>query len=119
MKTSEQIKAEAQKARKQVGQETQRAEPKFAEGHSIAWYAKQPINHEDTLLGERYLCRTGGMFVVAPSGMGKSTFSIPVAILWCCGLVAFGIHPRKALRILVVQSEDDQGGCTEMAQMME
>jgi hypothetical protein len=59
------------------------------------------------------------MFVVAPSGMGKSTFSIQVAILWCCGLVAFGIHPRKALRILVVQSEDDQGDCTEMAQMME
>jgi hypothetical protein len=119
MKTSEQIKAEAQKARKQVEQETQRAEPKFAEGHSIAWYTKQPINHEDTLLGERYLCRTGGMFVVAPSGMGKSTFSIQVAILWCCGLASFGIQPRKALRILVVQSEDDKGDCTEMAQMME
>jgi AAA domain-containing protein len=99
--------------------QNQTSPPKFAEGHSIAWYAKEPINNEDTLLGERYLCRTGGMFIVAPSGMGKSTLSIQIAILWCCGLIAFGIRPRKALRILIVQSEDDKGDCTEMSQMIE
>lgn len=93
--------------------------PKFAEGHSIVWYAKEPINHEDTLLGARYLCRTGGMFIVAPSGMGKSTLSIQITIRWCCGLEAFGILPRVALRILIVQSEDDKGDCTEMSQMVE
>jgi hypothetical protein len=92
--------------------------PKFGQGHPIAWYASQPINHDDTLLGDRYLCRTGGMFIVAPSGLGKSTLSIQMAVLWCCGLVAFGIGPRKALRILILQSEDDQGDCTEMAQVM-
>jgi RecA-family ATPase len=59
-----------------------------------------------------------GMFVVAPSGMGKSTLSLQMAILWCCGLVAFGIKPNKALRVLIVQSEDDQGDCTEMSQVM-
>jgi hypothetical protein len=101
------------------GAQNQTSPPKFAEGHSIAWYAKEPINHEDTLLGERYLCRTGGMFIVAPSGIGKSTLSIQIAILWCCGLVAFGIRPKKALRILIVQSEDDKGDCTEMSQMIE
>jgi hypothetical protein len=58
------------------------------------------------------------MFVVAPSGLGKSTLSIQMAILWCCGLAAFGITPRVALRILIVQSEDDQGDCTEMSQMV-
>ena len=91
---------------------------KFAHGYSLAWYAKHPIDHGKTLLGNRYLCRGGGMFIVAPSGLGKSTLSIQLAILWCCGLVAFGIKPRKALRILIVQSEDDEGDCTEMAQMM-
>ena len=90
----------------------------FAEGHSIVWYAGHPINPEDILLGNRYLCRGGGMFIVAPSGMGKSTLSIQLAVLWCCGLVAFGIKSRKALRILIVQSEDDEGDCTEMAQMI-
>jgi hypothetical protein len=93
--------------------------PEFAIGQSIHWYAKQPINENDTLLGNRYLCRTGGMFVIAPSGMGKSTLSIQFAILWCCGLSAFGIKPKKALRILLVQSEDDQGDCTEMSKMID
>jgi AAA domain len=91
--------------------------PHFKAGHSLAWYANQKIDHEQTLLGNRYLCRGGGMFVIAPSGTGKSTLSLQMAILWCCGLVAFGIKPRKALRILIVQSEDDQGDCTEMAAM--
>jgi hypothetical protein len=84
-------------------------QPRFKAGHPLAWYAEQPIDHNQTLLGNRYLCRTGGMFVVAPSGIGKSTFSIQLAVLWCCGVVAFGIKPKKALRILIVQSEDDQG----------
>jgi hypothetical protein len=88
-------------------------------GASITWYAQQPIKPEDTLLGDRFLCRTSGMFVVAPSGLGKSTLSIQMAILWCCGLAAFGIKPQKALRILIVQSEDDQGDCTEMSKMIE
>lgn len=93
--------------------------PRFKPGHSLAWYASQAIDHSQTLLGNRYLCRGGGMFVVAPSGMGKSTFSIQLAVLWCCGLVAFGIKPSKALRILIVQSEDDEGDCTEMAKMVD
>jgi RecA-family ATPase len=93
-------------------------QPRFKDGHSLAWYAKQPIDPAQTLLGNRYLCRTGGMFIVAPSGMGKSTLSLQMAVLWCCGLVAFGVKPSKALRILIVQSEDDQGDCTEMTKVI-
>ena len=92
--------------------------PQFAKGHSIAWYAKHPINTYNTLLGDRYLCRGGGAFIVAPSGMGKSTLSVQLAVLWCCGLVAFGIKPSKALRILIVQSEDDEGDVSEQSQML-
>lgn len=99
-------------------QDTNGAKPRFKPGRSLAWYANQSIDQTQTLLGNRYLCRTGGMFVVAPSGMGKSTLSLQMAVLWCCGLVAFGIKPSKALRVLIVQSEDDQGDCTEMAQVM-
>jgi hypothetical protein len=91
---------------------------RFKPGHSLAWFAQQKIDHQKTLLGVRYLCRDGGMFIVAPSGMGKSTLSLQMAMLWCCGLVAFGIKPSKALRILIVQAEDDQGDCTEMAAMI-
>jgi hypothetical protein len=81
--------------------------------------AEKPKTKSQTLLGDRYLCRGGGAFIIAPSGMGKSTMSLQLAILWCCGLIAFGIKPKKALRILVVQSEDDKGDCMEMSRMVD
>ena len=96
----------------------QQQPPEFAPGHSIGWYAAESINHQDTLLGDRYLCRTGGMLVVASSGLGKSTLSVQMGIEWSCGLPSFGIIPSRALRILIVQSEDDRGDCIEMAQMI-
>jgi hypothetical protein len=92
--------------------------PRFKAGHSLAWYANRAIDETQTLLGNRYLCRSGGMFVVAPSGMGKSTVSLQMAVLWCCGLPAIGIKPRGKLRILIVQSEDDEGDCIEMSRVM-
>lgn len=94
-------------------------EPHFKPGAPIPWFARQPINDADTLLDLRYLCRGGGMLVIAPSGLGKSTLSIQIAILWSCGRSALGITTKRPLRILVVQAEDDQGDCTEMSQMID
>jgi AAA domain-containing protein len=121
MRTAQEHEQAARQAREQAGQGSgpNGDKPLFKPGRSLVWYANQVIDHGQTLLGNRYLCRGGGMFIVAPSGMGKSTLSLQMAILWCCGLVAFGIRPRKALRILIVQSEDDQGDCTEMAAMQD
>lgn len=90
----------------------------FTTGKPIPWFARQPINHANTLLDLRYLCRGGGMLVIAPSGQGKSTLSIQMTILWSAGRIAFGIIPQKPWRILVIQSEDDEGDCTEMSAMI-
>jgi hypothetical protein len=123
MKFNTEAEAAKERARSQYAEteadinQSEKKSPRFKTGHSLIWYAHNPIDHTQTLLGNRYLCCGGGMFVVAPSGLGKSVLSIQLAILWCCGLVAFGIRARKALRILIVQSEDDEGDCTEMAQM--
>jgi hypothetical protein len=89
MKTAQEHEQAAQVAREQAGFDSNLNgdKPHFKPGHSLAWYANQLIDHEQTLLGNRYLCRGGGMFIVAPSGMGKSTLSLQMAILWCCGLV--------------------------------
>jgi len=76
------------------------------------------IDQDDTLLGDRFLCRGGGLFLIAPSGMGKSTVTIQAAALWSCGEPAFGISPRGPLRILIIQAEDDQGDVIEMSQMI-
>ena len=40
-------------------------------GAPLAEYVPLTPDPEDTLLGDRYLCRGGGMFIVAPSGIGK------------------------------------------------
>jgi hypothetical protein len=93
--------------------------PRFKPGYSIPWFAGEPIDDSKTLAGNRYLCRGGGMLIVAPSGMGKSTLTIQLAILWAAGAIAFGIKPKRKLRILILQAEDDQGDCTEMSAMFE
>ena len=87
-------------------------------GESILDLSNQTINADDILLGERYLCRGGGMFVVAPSGQGKSSMTIQMAILWGAGLPAFDIKPAYPLRVSIVQAEDDKGDCIEMARMI-
>ena len=88
-------------------------------GGSILDYASQKIDPKATLLGNRWLCRRGGAFVVAPSGMGKSSFSMQAAAQWAVGREAFGISPNgKPLKILIVQAEDDDGDCTEMARVI-
>jgi RecA-family ATPase len=57
--------------------------------------------------------------VVAPSGHGKSTFAAQASIQLACGLPAFGIKPPRPIRSFVIQSEDDDGDITEMAQIID
>jgi AAA domain len=59
------------------------------------------------LIGNRWLTREGSLFVVAPSGHGKSSFCIQCMINWSMGRIAFGLKPSRPLRILMVESEDD------------
>lgn len=59
------------------------------------------------LIGNRWLTKDGSLFVVAPSGHGKSSFCIQCMIHWALGRIAFGLKPSRPLRILMVESEDD------------
>jgi hypothetical protein len=91
-------------------------EPYEMKGGSVLDYADLPIDNEATLLGDRYLCRGGSMFIVAPSGQGKSTLSIQLAAEWALGWSPLGLSSHnRSLRTLVIQSEDDAGDVTEMA----
>jgi hypothetical protein len=72
-----------------------------------------PADDPNELLKHRFLCRGGGMLVVGNTGIGKSAFVIQCAILWSVGREAFGIKPRGALRVLIVQAENDQGDMAE------
>jgi AAA domain len=71
------------------------------------------IDNSQTLLGNRFLCRQGGLLIVAPSGVGKSSASVQQDIEWSCGRASFGIKPNGPLRILTIQAEDDEGDMIE------
>ena len=65
------------------------------------------VDPQSNLIGHRWLTKEGSLFVVAPSGHGKSSFCISCMISWSIGRVAFGLKPSRPLRILMVESEDD------------
>jgi hypothetical protein len=69
----------------------------------------------DNLLGNRFLCREGGMLQIAPSGIGKSSAGVQQDIAWSLGQPAFGIEPARPIRILTIQAENDDGDLAEMA----
>jgi hypothetical protein len=82
---------------------------------SLTYFANLPVDPAKTLLGNRFLCREGGMLFIGPSGVGKSSASVQQDILWSLGRPAFGIKPAQPLRIATIQAENDDGDLTEMA----
>lgn len=82
---------------------------------SIQELSKTPPDLTATLLGERLLCRGGGMLMVGPSGVGKSTMSMHQDLCWAVGREAFGINPAGPLRILTIQAENDDGDLYDMS----
>lgn len=72
-----------------------------------------PDNDPNELLKHRFLCRGGAILLVGPTGIGKSSFALQCALLWSLGREAFGIVPARALRVLIVQAENDLGDMAE------
>lgn len=85
-------------------------------GKSIVELADVTVPDKEVLLGNRFLCRGGGMLYVGPSGVGKSSSSMQQDICWAVGREAFGIQPARPLRILTIQAENDEGDLKEMAE---
>jgi hypothetical protein len=72
------------------------------------------IFEADNLLGNRFLCVEGGMLFIGPSGIGKSSANMQQDICFALGRPAFGIKPRRPLRILTIQAENDDGDLAEI-----
>jgi hypothetical protein len=92
--------------------------PRKLKGASFLNFSERKIDESKTLLGDRYLCQGGGLFIVAPSGHGKSVLTAQAAIELACGLPAFGIRPSRPLKSMIIQAEDDDGDIIEMAQIV-
>ncbi|MDF1853612.1 MAG: AAA family ATPase [Verrucomicrobiales bacterium] len=77
-------------------------------------FRKPGQDDPNTLLGDRFLCRGGGALLVGPTGIGKSSLQMQMAISFALGRECFGIQPREKLRSLIVQAENDDGDMAEM-----
>jgi 5S rRNA maturation endonuclease (ribonuclease M5) len=73
-------------------------------------------NDPDSLIGERWLCKRGKLLVVAPSGAGKSSLEMQMAVSWAVNLPIFGITPARALSSVIIGDENDEGDLAEMLQ---
>lgn len=73
-----------------------------------------PKGDPEELLTHRFLCRGGGLLLVGPTGVGKSTLTLQLLILWALGRPAFGIRPARKLKSLIIQAENDQGDMAEI-----
>jgi RecA-family ATPase len=76
----------------------------------------KPAEDPNNLFGQRWLCRGGSALLVGPSGVGKSSLVLQLAVGWAVGLPVFGIEPVRPLRTLLMQAEDDEGDLAEMFQ---
>lgn len=68
----------------------------------------------DELLKHRFLSKGGGLLLVGPTGVGKSSLAMQLALMWALGRPCFGIVPARPLKSLMIQAENDDGDLAEM-----
>ena len=77
--------------------------------------ARAAADEKSGLLGtNRFLCRGGGLLLVGPTGVGKSSAGMQAAVSWALGRPFFGIPAVRPLRSLIIQAENDDGDMAEM-----
>ncbi len=92
----------------------QPAPPPPANARPLGDLVRPQPGDPNELLRYRYLCRGGGLLLVGPTGIGKSSLSMQFMVLWALGRDAFGIEPARPLKSLLIQAENDDGDLAEM-----
>jgi len=80
-----------------------------------AMMAFDPKEDKTVLIGaeRRWICKGYPFQIVGFSGTGKSSLAVHLAVHWALGKSPFGLKPVRALRILMVQAENDFGDSSE------
>jgi hypothetical protein len=79
----------------------------------------KPENDPNELIMHRFLYRGAVCLLLGPTGVGKSSLLMQLAIHFALGKALFGIVPGSAfrergMRILLIQAENDEGDLAEM-----
>ena len=87
---------------------------------SLSELLAQPPEAENSndLFANGWLRKGGGCILTAPTGVGKSVFSVQVACAWALGKECFGIQPLRPLNIAIIQSENDRKDTQEFCESM-
>jgi RecA-family ATPase len=66
----------------------------------------------------RYICRGKSLWLLGPSGIGKSSIISEFAVAWACGKSCWGIAPPpgRKLKTLIIQAENDDYDLAEIVQ---
>jgi hypothetical protein len=98
-----------------IGREwTAEALPTKVQVRSIMEIPNDVEDSETNLIGERFLTRKRAIEVVGQTGVGKSVLLMQMAMVWSAGKNFMGIRPQSALRILLVQAENDDEDLRKM-----
>lgn len=73
---------------------------------------------ESSLIGKRWLCKGKMAVLQGPTGVGKSSLIMQWAIRLILALGFFGIRPARAMKVLIIQAENDLGDMAEALQDM-
>jgi hypothetical protein len=76
-------------------------------------------NDPTELIASRFLYRGAVCLVLGPTGVGKSSLLMQLAIHFAIGKALFGIAPgacylNRGMRVLLIQAENDEGDLAEM-----
>jgi len=69
-----------------------------------------------SLIGKRWLCKGKMAVIQGPTGVGKSSLIMQWSIRLILGLAFFGIQPVRAIKVLIIQAENDRGDMAEAFQ---
>lgn len=72
------------------------------------------LDDENELIKHRFLCRGGGCLLIGPTGIGKSSFTMQMALSFALGNAHFGMIPKCPLNVCIIQAENDEGDMAEM-----
>jgi hypothetical protein len=68
----------------------------------------------DNMIGNRWLCKGGSLVIQGPTGVGKSSLLMQLAITFALGKPLFrDLRPLRPFKFLIIQAENDKGDLAE------